>query len=197
MNELSQAWTDYLAVLQEHAPATRASILPPGELDLESAQQVLRSPLLPSTVTWFGLHGGTTPEYNGSPLPRCLPLSLDEAVDNTEMIRDIWQLTFDLDLDPPETGTAGDVMGTWLDEYVLIAANGSGGGLFVDQRPGSFQGCVRYWDKVDADEDPVVSPSLQQFLVEVAASVQDRRPLPLMGAVPVVTDGELDWENAN
>ncbi len=64
----------------------------------------------------------------------------------------------------------------------------------MDQRPGALKGCVRYWDKVDADEDPVVSPSLPQFLVEVATSVQDR--LPLMGTVPVLTDGQVEWENA-
>ncbi len=130
MTELTQVWTDYLTVLERRAPATRASILPPKELDLASAHQALYSPLLPSMVTWFGLHGGSSPAYHGSPLPRCGLLSLDEAVEETEMIRDVWQLTHDLDKDPPTGGAAGDVMYTWMNEYVLFADNGSGGGLF-------------------------------------------------------------------
>ncbi|MDP9829640.1 SMI1/KNR4 family protein [Kineosporia succinea] len=197
MTELTQAWTDYLDVLRAQAPATHASILAPGPLDLETADQVLPSPLLPELVTWFGLHGGCTPAYHGSPLPRCGLLNLDRAIDNTEMIHEIWNLTSDVDLTSDEARTAGQTMGTWMDEYVLIAENGSGGGLFVDQRPGPLQGCVRYWDKVDADEDPVVSPGLVPFLSDVTTSVRDLTPLPLMRAVPVVTDGVLAWENAN
>lgn len=38
----------------------------------------------------------------------------------------------------------------------MIGADGMGGGLFVDLRPGAHHGCVRFWDKVDADYDAML-----------------------------------------
>lgn len=197
MNELTSAWREYLDVLAVEAPVTRAAILPPAELDLAAAEKALRSPLLPELVTWFGLHGGSGYTFDCAFLPFCMPNDLPGAVKDSVMIRDIWQEDLDADdLIAQGARAAGTVAGTWLDPYVMIAEDGSGGGLFVDQRPGPLQGCVRWWDKVESDnyEDGYASPSLLQLITDLAPAVRDRTPV--IGWVPEVVDGALDWDVA-
>lgn len=177
---------------------TRAALLPAGDLDLIAAQRDLRVSLLPDLVTWFGLHGGSGHTFECTILPACMALDLPSAVDESVMIRGIWEETrevFGVDLDSEEARTAGSVVWTWPDEYLMIGADGSGGGLFVDQRPGPLQGCVRWWDKVDADAHGGEGPeaaSLLQLVTNLAAAVRNRTPIGYY--IPVVVDGELDWD---
>jgi hypothetical protein len=194
MDNLTRAWASYLDVLAVEAPVTRAALLLARELDIRAAQQELRGPLLPELVTWFGLHGGTR-SLNGSILPFCMPLDLPGAVSDSVMIRDIWQENLadhDIDLEDEEFRLAGSVVFTWLNEYLMIGADGCGGGLFVDQRPGPDQGCVRWWDKVEADwSEEYAAVSLLQLITDIAPAVRDRTPIA--GWTPEVVDGTLGW----
>lgn len=196
MDDLSRAWAEYLDVLAVEAPVTRAALLPAGDLDIAGAQRELRVPLLPDLVTWFGLHGGSEYTFDCTILPFCMALDLPGAVSESVMIRDIWRENLmipDADHEAGELQTAGSVVFTWPDEYLLIGADGSGGGLFVDQRPGPEQGCVRWWDKVEADShDEVAAANIGQLITDLASAVRHRTPVA--GWVPEVNDGVLDWD---
>ncbi|MDP9394255.1 MAG: SMI1/KNR4 family protein [Actinomycetota bacterium] len=80
--------------------------------------------------------------------------------------------------DDPAGQEAGTVAGTWLDSYVYIGLAGMGGGVFVDLRPGPLRGCVRFWDKVEADDDGddggVVASSFTDLLHRVTRIPNDR-----------------------
>jgi len=198
VDDLTRAWRTYLDVLAEVVPVTRAALLPAGVLDVEDAQQQLKGPLLPELVTWFGLHGGSGYTFNCTVLPFCMALDLRGAVSDSVMIRDIWAgISADDDVDPgDESQLAGSVVYTWPNEYLLIGADGGGGGLFVDQRPGPLQGCVRWWDKVEADNaaEDVAAASLLHLIAGLAPAVRNRTPIA--GWVPSVVDGALDWDVA-
>jgi hypothetical protein len=100
------------------------------------------------------------------------------------------------DVDLEEAHLAGLVAFTWLDEYLMIGEDGGGGGLFVDQRPGPQQGCVRWWDKVGADGDEeLAAESLVQLITDLAPAV--RNCTSIAGWVPDVVDGTLEWDVAD
>ncbi len=109
---------------------------------------------------------------------RGLRLSLGDGVDD--------------DAGPPKL--AGTIAGTWLPEYVTIGIDGSGGGLFVDLRPGEFHRSVRFWDKVDADYAPIAARSIAELLRGVTTSL--RTGAPVAGWVARVENGTVDWDVA-
>ena len=200
VDDLILAWATYLDVLAVEAPWTRAALLPAGELDIDGAQQQLRGALLPELVTWFGLHGGSGYTFDCAILPFCMALDLPGAVSNSVLIRDIWQESrVDCDIDPggEVSQLAGSVVFNWPNEYLLIGTDGGGGGLFVDQRSGPEQGCVRWWDKVEADNsaEDVAAASLLQLIMDLAPAIRNRTPIA--GWVPEVVDGALDWDVAD
>jgi hypothetical protein len=199
MEDLARAWKEYLDVVAVEAPVTRAALLPAGDLDVDVARQTLGVSLLPDLVTWFGLHGGSGYTFDCAILPFCTALDLPSAVSESVMIRDIWQeggQNLDVDLEDEEARTAGSVVCTWPDEYLLIGANGAGGGLFVDQRPGPRQGCVRWWDKVEADNSgELAAVSLLHLITDLAPAIRNRTPIASW--VPEVVDGVLDWDVQN
>jgi hypothetical protein len=123
-----------------------------------------------------------------------MALDLRDAVSDSLMKREIWDESVDdLDLDAEEAERAGSVVFTWRNEYLMIGAAYDGGGMFVDQRPGPDQGCVRWWDKVEADcHKGYASISLRQLTTDLAPAVRDRTPIA--GWVPTVVDGALDWD---
>ncbi len=197
MDDLTRAWATYLDVLAVEAPVTRAALLPARELDIDSAQQELGLPLLPDLVTWFGLHGGSGFTFDCAILPFGMALDLPDAVSSSMMRRRIGDESVDdLDLDAEEAEMAGSMVFTWRDEYLMIGEAGDGGGMFVDQRPGPDQGCVRWWDKVEADcREGYAAISLLQLITDLAPAVRNRTPIA--GWVPEVVDGALDWDVAD
>lgn len=206
MDHLPRAWAEYLEALAIEAPVTRAALRPPQELNIVRAERDLGVALLPELVTWFGLHGVSEDSFGYSILPFCTALDLSSAVSQSVMIRDIWQEDDeDEDLaeddgedeeeDEEESRTAGSVVFGWEDEYVLIGADGSGGGMFVDQRPGPDQGCVRWWDKTEADySEEYVAKSLLQMVTDLTPAVLNRTAIA--GWVPEVVEGVLEWRVA-
>jgi hypothetical protein len=153
--------------------------------------------LLPDLVTWFGLHGGSGYSFHCTILPFCMALDLPGAVSGSVMNRDSWQKTMeDFDLQAEGSWMAGSVVLGWPKEYVLIGADGGGGGLFIDQRPGPDQGCVRWWDRIDADNNGEhAAVSLLELITDLTPAIRDRTPVA--GWVPEVVDGALDWDVAD
>lgn len=208
METLAAAWNGLLDELAELAPLTRGLVRPPrpsGEVEGVLGRLPVRVPDL--VLAWFALHDGVAwgsppvPTIAGSVLPFATPLSVHESVRDTLMIHEIWSASDDaLEFDRQNPGDdprrlhAGHSVGTWLDEYLLIAADGMGGGIFIDLRPGPLHGCLRNWDKVDADGygDELVAESLPDLLGAVRAGLRTRAPVA--GWVPTVNEGAIDWD---
>lgn len=146
--------------------------------------------------TWFGLHDGAGSDLGGGKLlPSNLLLSQTESVAETRMIGEIWA-----DMEPGETGLtsgdvalAGEIVGTWLPGYLMISNDAVAGGYFLDLRDGPRHGCVRTWDKVEADEWGTDADSLAQLIERVTeAIISDGH---LENARPIIIDGALDWRD--
>jgi cell wall assembly regulator SMI1 len=190
-DDVRAAWARLMGEAQRVAPRSAAAVRPPGPWAEPAGLPV---PLSEDLRTWFRLHDGCGQHFDGEILPFSWPLSLSEAVKNTLMIREIWQTS---DFGQESLAEAGEVAGisegVWLDHYVLISADGSGGGLLVDQRPGPLHGCVQWWDKVDADHAAdIVAGSVAELCDAVASALTTGAEVG--GWVPVPGDGLLEWE---
>lgn len=112
-------------------------------------------------------------------------LTIDEALAVRRQLLDIWEPGDDY----PKL--AGQPAYTFVPEYLPIAER-DGNLLVVDTRPGDQSGMIRYFDRVDNDDETESWPSLTAFLTEVAAAI--RAGEPFMGWRATVTDfGELYW----
>ena len=194
---LVQAWNQYSAVLSERAPASWAAVRPPApgpptvcqELELAEDDVV---------TTWFTLHDGTGSDLDtGMVLPENLMLSQSAAVISTRMIREIWAgqpvgMTAETEGD---VALAGEAMGTWLPEYLMIAEDAVAGGLFLDLRNGPLHGCVRRWDKGEADTWGTAGRSLAALIKQVSRALSSDTGL-IDDLRAVVTDGAVTWEAA-
>lgn len=197
VSELTSAWREYVDVLAEVAPLTRAAIRP-----ATGAINRLRSELgLEPTVElaeWFSLHDGAGYETHGQLLPINFLVSLDEAIKLTTMTREICA-EFEEEREHAvgaEQSAAGTVARTWLPEYVYIGNDTMGGGLFVDIRSGALQGCVRNWDDTEADDDygrGPIAASLAALITMVSANLRTGAPIAQMPYRAVTRDGQLDW----
>ena len=190
---LLAAWQRLLAELDRHAPATRAAMRAPAP---SYGDEEVRLPVALSTElrSWFGLHGGFEPWFHGQIFPFCTAIDLHTAVEDSLLRRQLWQgpPLDEGDLRKLAKRAAGGVARTWLDPYVAIGADGMGGGLFVDLRSGAQSGCVRWWDKVDADDLGVLAPNITVLLNDVARSLRSGRPVG--GWIPNLVDGIIAWE---
>ena len=201
VSELADAWTTLMDVLAELAPRSREKIRPGSPSGPDLVERDLGITLSPALREWFALHGGTGLSFEAMFLPQAIPLSPDEAIADSRVNREIWS-EFDDDIEGPAAlGEAGEVARTWLADYVMVGADGCGGGLFVDNRPGLAHGCVRWWDKTESDDDygnGPVAPSLSSLILAVADGLrsgtllfQDRAWLQPLRAE--ARDGRLEW----
>jgi cell wall assembly regulator SMI1 len=148
---------------------------------------------------WFDLHDGTGYEWAGQLAPDNYLVSVDEAIKATRLTREIWSEFEDARSyadTSPERSIAGTVMATWLPEYVYVGQDTYGGGLFVDTRPGELQGCVREWDKTEADDDygrGPIATSLADLVVALATALRTDEPFARLGHRATLVDGTLEW----
>jgi len=189
MGDVTVAWEELMTELRRVAPAVAAAVLPPGGMSVAEAQERLGTEFTPDLVEWFGLHGGIELDYKFRFLPMNWPLDLAEAVRFSAEIREIWQ-----DSEPRCEGdqVAGTVMETWLPQYVAVGNDGMGGELFVDLRPGPRQGCVREWERAQADDFENSWDGLAPLLREIAAALRDGSRVGSW--TPVIVDGGIEWE---
>jgi cell wall assembly regulator SMI1 len=193
---LSEAWQKLLAELDLRAPVARACIRPGSREGAVLVERELGISLPEEVREWFTLHDGTGMTFDAMLLPGHLVLSPREAVDDTRMIHEIWS-EFDDSADSGPGDQAGDVARTWLPEFVMVGSDGCGGGIFVDTRPGPAQGCVRQWDKVEADDDygeGPVAASLVDLIRGTTTSLREGTPV-LHGITAVLADGHLEWSD--
>ena len=104
-----------------------------------------------------------------------------------------------------EAEPAGPTSGTFLEEFVPIAADGMGDYLFIDERPGPESGCVREWDVDEGSRLPSLWPSLSAMLTDIADSLDTGEPalrghaaragfFTVSVYVPEVHDARLSWQ---
>ena len=202
MSEISQAWAELMSELDSRAPASRADIRPGNSGGADLVERELGISLSGELREWFSLHDASGLRFDTVLLPEAVIMSPREAADDSRMIRDIWaenDAEWDGGQERDTENSAGQVAHTWLPEYVMVGSDGCGGGLFVDTRSGPQQGCVRWWDKTEADDDygdgPIAS-SLSQLLRAVLASVRSGRPV-VHGLAARIRDERLEWAPAD
>jgi cell wall assembly regulator SMI1 len=188
---LGRAWQGLLEVLAERAPGTRAALREPVPHG-DAVAAALGFELPPPLREWFALHDGAEPFFGGQVLPFNSVLSLPVAVDSVLLTRRIWWSEEFVDRAAAEQDPADTVAGTWLASYVYIGQDGMGGGLFVDLRRGPSQGCVRFWDKVDADDGPTAAASITELILAVRTALVAGGG-DIGGWSPCIVDGLLEW----
>lgn len=201
MSELTDAWSELLDLLRTRAPISRDQIRPGGPEGPDLVERELGITLAPEVREWFTLHGGTGMDFDATFLPQAIPMSAEEAVRDSRMIHEIWREFDEQDGERRDQHQAGQVARTWLSEYVMVGSDGCGGGFFVDNRPGPANGCVRWWDKTESDDDygdGPVAPSLSSLIRSVTASLRDGKLVfPNRGwLVPlraIAQGGRIEW----
>ena len=119
-------------------------------------------------------------------------LSLPDAVEATRLSRSIWWRHEHVDRAAAERQPAGTTAHTWLASYVYIGQGGTGGGIFVDQRPGPLHGCVRFWDKVEADNGRPVAASITDLLTAIRTAVTTD-DTDVAGWTALIDNDVIDW----
>jgi cell wall assembly regulator SMI1 len=197
VSALSHAWAELMTELDARAPASRSDVRPGTSDGPELVERELGIALPNELREWFTLHEGTGMRWDTMLLPSTLILSPSEAVDDSRLICNVWseESLESAQMAREQPTEAGEIVYTWPAEYVMVGADGCGGGLFVDTRPGSRQGCVRWWDKTEADDDYGEGPialSLAALIHTIAASLRDGTPA-MHGLTATIQDGRLQW----
>jgi cell wall assembly regulator SMI1 len=197
VGELTAAWLEYMDLLAQVAPTTHAAIQPPARAT-DRLPSELGVDLNDELREWFGLHDGAGYEWSGQVLPMNFLIGVAEAIELTAMTREIWS-EFDDDRElaaAAEEAPAGTVARTWLPQYVYIGNDSMGGGFFVDLRSGPLQGCVRNWDKTEADDnfgEGPVTTDLASLIKAVHGSLRAGERAEGLPYRAVVEDGQLSW----
>jgi cell wall assembly regulator SMI1 len=192
MSSIETAWLRLVDELATRAPGTRVALRPPAP-GVDVVAERLGVELTGEVRDWFGLHGGAAPFFDGQVLPFNTVLSLLDAVEATLLTRSIWwRHDQHVDRAAAERQPAGTTAHTWLANYVYIGQDGTGGGIFVDLRPGPLQGCVRFWDKVEADLGQLAATSITDLLAAVHSAIS-AEGTDVGGWTPFVDNEVIDW----
>ena len=196
MAQLMEAWNGLLNELGERAPVSLAAVRPGSAEGPIIVERELGIALPAELREWFTLHDGCGLSFKAMILPSSVPMSPLEAVQDTKMIYEIWSEQEDqTEFASEDPGPAGTIAYTWLREFVMVGSDGCGGGLFVDVRSGPQQGCVRFWDKTEADDDygeGPIAPSLAALFRSITASIRDSSSTTF-GYHAVIEDGSIEW----
>jgi len=191
MSSVEMAWLRLIDALASRAPGTRAALRPPAPADPAVAGR-LDIELNGEVSEWFGCTPAPRRSSNGQLLPFNTVLSLPDAVEATRLSRSIWWRHEHVDRAAAERQPAGTTAHTWLASYVYIGQGGTGGGIFVDQRPGPLHGCVRFWDKVEADNGRPVAASITDLLTAIRTAVTTD-DTDVAGWTALIDNDVIDW----
>ena len=214
------AWTRILQWCEQNARKTFDAIREPrGEDDLNTSQRRTGGwNWTHDVIDFYSRCDGLDRTPAGYLFPGFRPLSLAEVVEHWEggvdqvattdsdvrpssfPERDVYyaQVAADsasryLDLGIAEAGTpAGRFVTPWLP----IAEDQSGSFLVADRRRGGHRGLLIEVDKVDADHNARIWPSLTFLLGAVATALETSSVVAGSRYVPAVVAGELAWTRA-
>lgn len=200
---LTEVWTEYMAVLRERAPVTAAAIRPPRTAGERESAERATTPWTDELREFYGLHDGqhetSGEEYVpvGSVLPGFTLYSLDRVVDRHRFSLEGPHSIDDLGDDWPavvRAQEAGETAEMFVPAYVPFAEDGAGGPLYVDTRLGARQGCVRMFTYEGADEGGPWFDSLTEFIAALCRSVETGSAI-YDELTPSFEDGALQWRD--
>jgi cell wall assembly regulator SMI1 len=176
------AWTRIERWLAANAPATHRTLRPPATPErIAAAQAHLSTAFPPDLVASLRRHDGVEATAAAFTLPPFFrPLPLDHLV--REWTVDC-QVT--ADLAPTPFG--------WHRAFVPFAADGSGGVLIVDQRPGGHGRVGRFDPEMGGPGFEQWPASLADLLEKVATSLETGTPYDGRYRPTVAAGGVLDW----
>lgn len=197
---MEQSWARIVAWCERMAPRTAAAIRAPAEpAALTRAEAAVGRKWPEELRQWYRLQDGV--EGQARLLPSYAPLSSSELVNTWRMYQEVFEElygdheTYVSSLADLERRPAGEPAGMFLPSYLPIASTNAATDIFVDCRPGPRTGCVVEYLREDADHRGIRWDSLSVMLEDVADSLEKGRPTGHW--LPVVEDGELDWEVVN
>ncbi|MFJ8884280.1 SMI1/KNR4 family protein [Streptomyces sp. NPDC102402] len=197
---VADSWARIDAWLSEHAPLSRARLMPPASPEaIAEAEERLDLRFHPELVASLRCHDGVELEDGAPVFGHFGPLAgVSGIVENTLFLRSVGEDVED-EYDNGDEHDAEDrheLDAYWRHEWLLITHGicwDAQDGLFLTCRGGDDQGRVgRYFN----EDVPSFSawPSLRAVLSAFADSLERR--LPVGGQVPLAVDGALIWEDA-
>ena len=155
---------------------------------------------------FYALHNGEAEgcvdAIPGSILPAHELFGVDRVASDHAMMIERWAAIAngDNDFRPGGYGnivarhpTAGSRVDAFIPEYIPISGADSYY-YFCDTRPGDHHGCIRAYDRNDADEAGPKWSSIADMLAAVRVSITHQTPLD--GWKPTIRDEALIWEPA-
>jgi cell wall assembly regulator SMI1 len=202
---VTQEWTALITLLRDVAPETAKSFRPPlPAAEVTTAEASIAVDWPHQLREFLSLHDGQHQEVDGSTmlgglLPMQDLLGVNEIVAAYRMLIEIWEQIADENADVYDGGyagvidefrQAGSVTGTFLPSYIPISGLDSYY-YFVDTRPGPHHGCVRAYDKYEADGGGPIWASLNEMLAAIRSAVSAGTCID--GWPPTITSGALTW----
>lgn len=197
---VTDSWSAFMAVLQELAPVTAASIRPPRPATERKAAEDATTVWTEELREFYALHDGQNAmnqgNWAGSALPGFILLSLDEVQQrHTSLLENPHRIDYLGDEWPAiiRAQKAGETAEMFIGSYVPFAEEGADSStLYVDTRDGTHRGCVRHFAADSADEGSPDHPSVADYIDSVHRSLKDGTDFQELR--PTVEDGILNWE---
>jgi hypothetical protein len=191
--EIPELWQDIEGWLKVNAPVTAGDLNPPQPDAHRVVSEHLHRELPEALTDYLGCVPSTDEPLFGldGPLPATAMAS--------ESAGRLGIYTYD-DM-PDAMGPAGTPDTRYSSDYLTLTSNGGGDALILDLRDGPRHGCVTPWDKVEGTLTAAVTlegagwDSLTDLLVDLRNALFMTAPFRTY-FVPVITDGQLDWDFA-
>ncbi|MGW8378889.1 hypothetical protein [Streptomyces sp. ODS28] len=189
VSEVGIAWRQIERSLSRHHAAYHARLNPPADPALlRQAEHETGRPLPAAPAAWWSTVDGVVPDRGGGWFRlfpySCDPRPLGEALARRRMHLEALYATAspgtgDLleqrlgacALDPAGTGYPAEAAPLWLPQWLPVAGDGMGGGLFADLRAGPRYGCLIRYTTTGHDPDPAW-PGIAGLLTEVARRME-------------------------
>ncbi len=189
--EVIELWSDIVRWLDEHAPATAASLrVPDPALDLAGLVGEFALTLPADLVAWWRCCDGTDEDVLADVLPPFYtPYGARRSIEVWRCHRRSW---------PGVEGRncsrrAGAEATGFHPAWVPIAGDGFADELVVDLRPGPLSGCVLEWEQETSQIARPEWADVSAMLTDVRRALVDGTPAG--HSHPTVTqDGRLDWQ---
>ncbi|TLS44239.1 hypothetical protein FE633_20960 [Streptomyces montanus] len=195
--ETLEAWSRIDAWLARHAPGYRAHLNAPVVAEeLRQAERQLGVVFSPDLTAWWSRMNGLAPDarsgapsYQGHLLPEYNdPYPLAQVLERRALHLEAVGETVPPSLadqlaawltrcgeDPAGTLYPDEASAVWLPQWLPLAGDGMGGGLFTDLRPGELHGCVVRFTRTGHAAEPEWT-SVAGMLTFVADALSDVAP---------------------
>lgn len=200
------AWAELQELLNEVAPATARSFLPPAAADVVRAAEAQTGLVWPDELRQFySLHAGQREytglddQFGGQLMPSQDMFSVEQMLSERAMMIEVWQGIAESDPQSfvggydgllAQSPNAGAEAHGFLPQYIPLS--GSDGELyFCDLRPGIHHGCIRAYGNESADYSGPLWDSIAAMLTALRLSIVHGTEIE--GWEPRPADGQIAW----